>query len=147
MSILGIRRRNQTTPVTLFFLIYLFMYLFLTMLGLYCCPWAFSSCSKHRLLSSWGAWASRCSDFSCCGSQDQEHVGSVVVAHGLSCPGGMWNPPDQGLNCVPYIQFSSVQFSRSVVSDSLRSHEPQHARPPCLSPTPGVYPNSCPLSW
>ena len=41
---------------------------------------------------------------------------------------------------------SSVQFSRSVVSDSLRPHEPQHARPPCPSPTPGVHPNPCPLS-
>ena len=41
---------------------------------------------------------------------------------------------------------SAVQFSCSVVSDSLRCHEPQHARPPCPSPTPGVYPNSCPLS-
>ena len=40
----------------------------------------------------------------------------------------------------------TVQFSHSVVSDSLRPHEPQHARPPCPSPTPGVYPNSCPLS-
>ena len=39
--------------------------------------------------------------------------------------------------------FSSVQFSRSVVSDSLRPHELQHARPPCPSPTPGVHPNSC----
>ena len=38
------------------------------------------------------------------------------------------------------------QFSRSVVSESLRPHESQHARPPCPSPTPGVYPNSCPLS-
>ena len=45
------------------------------------------------------------------------------------------------------IQFSSIQFSRSVMSDSLRPHELQHARPPCLSPTPGVYPNSHPLSW
>ncbi|KAB0372083.1 hypothetical protein FD755_015875, partial [Muntiacus reevesi] len=44
------------------------------------------------------------------------------------------------------VQFSSVQFSHSVVSDSLRPHEPQHARPPCPSPTPGVYPNSCPSS-
>ena len=35
----------------------------------------------------------------------------------------------------------SVQFSCSIVSDSLRPHEPQHTRPPCLSPTPGVYPN------
>ena len=34
---------------------------------------------------------------------------------------------------------SSVQFSRSVVSDSLRPHESQHARPPCPSPTPGVH--------
>ena len=42
---------------------------------------------------------------------------------------------------------SSVQFSRSVVSDSLRPHESQHTRLPCPSPTPGVYSNSCPLSW
>ena len=44
------------------------------------------------------------------------------------------------------IQFRSVQFSRSVMSDSLRPHESQHARPPCPSPTPGVHSNSCPLS-
>ena len=41
---------------------------------------------------------------------------------------------------------SSVQFSRSVVSDSLRPHESQHARPPCPSPTPRVHSNSCPSS-
>ena len=41
---------------------------------------------------------------------------------------------------------SSVQLSCSVVSNSLRPHESQHTRPPCPSPTPGVYPNSCPLS-
>ena len=41
---------------------------------------------------------------------------------------------------------SSVQFSHSVVYNSLWPHEPQHARPPCLSPTPRVYTNSCPLS-
>ena len=41
---------------------------------------------------------------------------------------------------------SSVQFSRSVVSDSLWPHELQHARPPCPSPTHGAYSNSCPLS-
>ena len=40
----------------------------------------------------------------------------------------------------------SVQFSRSVVSDSLRPHESQHTKPPCPSPTPGVHSNSCPLS-
>ena len=44
------------------------------------------------------------------------------------------------------LQFNSVQFSHSAVSDSLRPHEPQHARPPCPSPTPRVYPKSCPLS-
>ena len=43
-------------------------------------------------------------------------------------------------------QFSSVQFSRSVMSDFLGLHGLQHARPPCPSPTPGVYSNSCPLS-
>ena len=42
---------------------------------------------------------------------------------------------------------SSVQFSCSVVTDSLWPHKPQHTKPPCPSPTPGVYPNSCPLSW
>ena len=41
------------------------------------------------------------------------------------------------------IHFSSVQFSRSVMSDSLRPHELQHTRPPCTSPTLGVHPNSC----
>ena len=41
---------------------------------------------------------------------------------------------------------SSVQFSCSVVSDSLRPHESQDASPPCPTPTPGVHPNSCPLS-
>ena len=41
---------------------------------------------------------------------------------------------------------ASVQFSCSVVSDSLRLREPQHARPPCPSPTPGVHRNPCPLS-
>ena len=39
--------------------------------------------------------------------------------------------------------FSSVQFRCSVVSNSLHPHEPQHARPPCPSPIPGVHPNPC----
>ena len=41
----------------------------------------------------------------------------------------------------------SVQFSRSVVSDSLQPHEPQHTRPPSLPPSPGSHSNPCPLSW
>ena len=47
---------------------------------------------------------------------------------------------------VSLVAVSSDQFSHSVVSDSLRPHEPQHARPPCPSPTPTVYPNPCSLS-
>ena len=46
----------------------------------------------------------------------------------------------------PNLNFSSVQFSRSVVSDCLWPHESQHARPPCPSLTPRVYSNSCPSS-
>ena len=48
--------------------------------------------------------------------------------------------------CIWALMLASVQFSHSVVSDSLRPHELQHARPPCPSPTPGVHPNSCPSS-
>ena len=44
------------------------------------------------------------------------------------------------------IHINSVQFSPSVVSDSLQTHESQHSRPPSPSPTPRVYSNSCPLS-
>ena len=44
------------------------------------------------------------------------------------------------------VDISSVQFSCSVMSNSLRPHELQHTRSHCPSPTPGVYPNSCPLS-
>ena len=53
------------------------------------------------------------------------------------------------LYCTPKwvsLQFSSVQFSRSVVSDSLQPHESQHTRPPCPSPTPGVHSDSRPSS-
>ena len=45
-----------------------------------------------------------------------------------------------------HVQYSTVQYSRSVMSDSLRSHESQHARPPCPSPTPGVHTDSRPSS-
>ena len=44
------------------------------------------------------------------------------------------------------IYFTAVHFSHSVVSDSLRPHEPQDTRPPCPSAAPGVHPNPCPLS-
>ena len=50
------------------------------------------------------------------------------------------------LPCFSIHMLFQFQFSRSVVSHCLRPHEPQHARPPCPSPTPGIYPNPCPLS-
>ena len=55
-------------------------------------------------------------------------------------------PKFQALFPEPSTIFRSVQFSRSVVSDYLRPHESQHARPPCPSPTPGVHSDSCPSS-
>ena len=60
-------------------------------------------------------------------------------------PGGL---PSMGSHRVRHnwSDFSSVQFSRSVVSDSSRPHESQHTRPPCPSPTPGVHQDSRPLS-
>ena len=59
----------------------------------------------------------------------------------------MWCLPRLGIEPMfVIILLMSVQFRGSVVSDSLRPHEPQHSRPPCPSPTPGVHPNPCPLS-
>ena len=59
------------------------------------------------------------------------------------------NVKDQGLLIPcnsPSVQFSLVHFGRSVMSNFATHKELQHARPPCPSPTPGVYPNTCPLS-
>ena len=50
------------------------------------------------------------------------------------------------LKILIHLLFSSVQFSGSAVSDSLQPNELQHARPPCPSPTAGVYSKSCPSS-
>ena len=56
-----------------------------------------------------------------------------------------WTVLPQGFGSSPHL-FVSVQFSRSVMSNSLQSHESQHARPPCPSPTPKVHSDSRPLS-
>ena len=58
-----------------------------------------------------------------------------------------WSPDTEILIEINGSYANSVQFSCSVMPNSLWTHEPQHARPPCPSPTPGAYPNSCPLSW
>ena len=55
------------------------------------------------------------------------------------------SPCDKYLSII-FCSPNSVQFSCSVVSDSLRPHKLQHARPPCPSPSPGVHSNSCPSS-
>ena len=55
--------------------------------------------------------------------------------------------PEEKMQMLIQRSLSSVQFSRSVMSDSLRPHESQHTRPPCPSPTPGVHSGSCPSSW
>ena len=56
------------------------------------------------------------------------------------------NSPGSCLELSNFVQFSSVQLSHSVMSDSLRPHGLQHATPPCPSPTHRAYSNSCPLS-
>ena len=63
--------------------------------------WTFSSCSEQGLLSSWSAQASHDSGFSCYGAQDLGHLGSVVLARGLSCPMTCRIFLDQGSNPCP----------------------------------------------
>ena len=71
-------------------------------------------------------------------------MGSQTVGHDWATSD---SDSDTICNLDAYLFFMSVQFSRSVVSDSLQPHGLQHAWPPCPSPTSGVYSNSCPLSW
>ena len=79
---------------------------------------------------------------------DAIHIDCSIWRWILQWP--VWGCREQCGESVMYfcmlMAISSVQFSHSVVSDSLWPHEPQHARPPSPSPTPGVYPYSCPLS-
>ena len=63
-----------------------------------------------------------------------------------SCPFGGFCNIVSIITIPACILINLVQFSCSVMSDSLRPHELQHARPPCPSPTPGVYSKSCPSS-
>ena len=81
------------------------------------------------------------------GSQprDQIHVSCLLCWQVGSLPLATPGWVEGHYNAVIY--FSSVQFSSSVMSDSLQPHESQHARPPCPSPTPRVHSNSRPLSW
>ena len=76
-------------------------------------------------------------------SQHNDHVSLLEEASGLS-----WKKRRELVNEKLSQEgiHLGVQFSHSVVSNSLRPHESQHARPPCPSPTPGVHSNSCPSS-
>ena len=65
--------------------------------------------------------------------------------HNLFCTRSL-NTSNHFIYHCEYLQFSSVQFSRSVMSNSLRPHESHHARSPCPSPTPGAHSDSCPSS-
>ena len=66
---------------------------------------------------------------------------SVTTSYLILCD--PWNEAHHTSLELEMASVQSVQFSRSAMSDSLRPHELQHARPPCPSPIPGVYPNPC----
>ena len=109
----------------LFFSFY--FYLFLAVLGLHCCLGAFSSCGEQGLLSSCSSWAFHCGGFSCCGTQAQggrfqylQYSGSVLVAHGLSCPRVCGVFPDQGLNlCCQHWQVHSYKSLNILIQKKL----------------------------
>ena len=91
---------------------------------------------------------------SCIGRQIPYHWATVICTRekGLVtqlCPTlcDPWTVACQASRSMEFSRQDSAQFSHSVVSNSLRHHELQHPRPPCPSPTPGVHPNPCPLSW
>ena len=108
--------------------------------------------SFHQNLQREGAWTKT--------QWEDREGGCSQVECGVGFKGGKWwcsayqELPTQ---CFSHITFwklgdkfrsilLSVQFSHSVMSDSLQTHESQHSRPPCPSPTPGVHSNSCPSS-
>ena len=109
---------------------------------------SFSSCGSRALehrLSNCGAWAQLFR-----GMRDLPGSGIELMSPALT--GGFFTteppgrPPRTVLTVAKAFANSVIQFSRSVMSDCLRPHEPQHARPPCPSPTPGVHSHSRPSS-
>ena len=91
------------------------------------CWWLSHAIGLHLLVWFWRFDGDGCTPF-CVGSTD------------------LFFPQSNAYLPLSHCSQISVQFSCSVMSDSLRPHEPRHARPPCPSPTPGVHPNPCPLS-
>ena len=72
--------------------------------------------------------------------------GPSLPRDGTHIAGEFFTADPPGKSAIAWLQFSSVQFSCSVVSDSSRPHGLQHTRLPCPSPTPGACSHSCPLS-
>ena len=88
---------------------------------------------RQRSLAGYSPWGHKGVQHNLATKQQQKHPISVTTEHWVGFP-------------VLYMGFHSVQFSCSVVSNSLWPHGLQHTRPPWPSPTPRVYSNSCPLS-
>ena len=103
------------------------------------------------LITALPGWRSLCNSMKLCAMTCRATQDRRVI---VKCPDKMWStvrgngkPLQYSCSKKPMnIQFSSVQFSRSVMSNSLWPHELQHTRPPCPSPTPRVHSNSRPLS-
>ena len=105
-------------------------------------PWRsfYESLGVSRTWFCSGIWDVECGVWLPVLSISYELIGIVP---GISHPSHL----TPSLICEKYIyDIGKVQFHCSVVSNSLQPHGLLHARPPCPSPTPGVYPNSCPLS-
>ena len=94
----------------------------------------------NSLSSSWQLWFTYMRQ---CNPQSNPILNDAVEYMNMQ---SKYHIPRQDLHMhgIVTLQFSSVQFSRSVMSDSLRPCELQHARPPCPSPTPGVHSDSHP---
>ena len=69
--------------------------------------------------------------------------GTIIAFSSASTQNKIWNPRE--VTSLVHSYHTSVQFSCSVMSDSLQPHEVQYTKPPCPSPTPGVHPNPCSL--
>ena len=106
--------------------------------------WAWGSCPKHMCAGAGGS-AGPLASIGCTQGHSLSRTESGRVAWGRKgiCLGTTCGESRNGTESSVNEWITSVQFSRSVVSDSLRPHELQHARPPCPSPTPGVHSNSC----
>ena len=119
-----------------------FLFVYLAVLGLRCCPWAFSCCGEWGLLSSCWVRVSHCGGFSCCGARVLWNVGSVVIAHGLSCPAVCRIFPGQRSNPGPLhwqmhwttreAQKQRLFSGMPVRTDRLTQEHPFPASPGCL---------------